>query len=142
MALEIEIGSVKYNLIDGLFYSKNHQWVKIEGEIVKIGISDFAQAQLGEISLIELTLLSKGAKITQNEIIPDISIESAKTVADIYAPLSGIITDVNYSAAEVPENINGHPYDIWLFQVRPSNISLEKHNLMDIQAYADFLKKL
>ena len=139
------------NIPDGLLYTKSHQWAKIEGDLVKVGITDHAQAQLGEIVYVELkwddglagTALSQVAfdgDDPSSDPIEDVSVESQKAVGDIYSPLSGTVESVNEVLEDEPEKINEDPYgEGFLFFMKPSNLDGEKGNLLDAAGYKAFL---
>ncbi len=120
-----------------LRYSKEHEWVKNEGEKVRIGISDFAQAELGDIVFVELPEV--GDTITLDE--PFGSVESVKTVSELYAPLSGTVVEVNGDLDDNPEYVNESPYEkAWMIVVEPSDSS-EIDNLMTVEQYEEMLKE-
>lgn len=137
---------------DNLLYSKAHQWVKLDGDVAIVGITDFAQEQLGEIVYVELKWDDGlgGTSVSQVEFdgddpasdpIEDVSVESQKAVGDVYAPLSGEITEANELLEDEPEKINEDPYgDGWLFKMKPSNLDGEKGKLMDAAAYKAFIE--
>jgi len=120
-----------------LKYTKEHEWVKLEGSEAVIGITDHAQSQLGDITFIELP--QKDRQIKQSDSIS--TVESVKAASDIYSPVSGTITDVNSSLEDAPELINQSPYENgWICRVNVSN-SGELDNLMDADAYEEYLKE-
>ena len=103
---------------EGLHYSKDFEWVKIEGSKVRIGITDYAQKQLREIVYVELP--SEGDAITQNE--PYGTVESVKAVSDLVAPLSGTIEQINGEVQSSPELLNEDPYGKgWILKIKPNN---------------------
>ena len=119
----------------GLRYSKEHEWVATEDSVATIGVTDFAQDQLGEIVYIELP--SVGDKVSKDD--PFGVIESVKAVSDIFAPVSGTVTEVNQELAESPEIINEDPYgDGWLIKIRISD-SAELDDLMDNAEYHEII---
>lgn len=136
------------NVKDGLLYTKSHQW--FDPASGKVGITDHAQEQLGEIVYVELRWDDglAGTKVSQvkfegdepsSDPIEDISIESQKAVGDLYAPVSGEITGSNAELQDEPEKINSDPYGAgWLFTIKPSSLDAEKGNLMDAAAYKAF----
>jgi len=141
------------NVKDGLLYNKSHIWAKVEGEKVTIGLSDFAQEQLGDISMVDLNFSGivgatvEQAKYSGNEPssdpVPDISVESSKAVGDIFAPVSGEVVDVNKKLEDAPELINTDCYgNGWLLKIKASALAAEKKNLMDAAAYKKFLSTL
>ena len=97
-----------------LRYSKEHEWVRVEGDNVRIGITDFAQSELGDIVFVELPEV--GTELTANE--PFGSVESVKTVSELYAPVSGTVVEVNEALNDNPEYVNESPYDkAWMIVV-------------------------
>ncbi|MBN2157313.1 MAG: glycine cleavage system protein GcvH [Candidatus Lokiarchaeota archaeon] len=130
------------NIPEGLFYTDKHQYVKKEGDITIVGITDFAQNQLGDIITCDLNAGDMvGASFSAGDLFEDISIEAQKAVADIFAPISGQITEVNEALEDEPEKINEDPYGVgWIVKIKPSNFDKDKTNLMDAAAYAASLK--
>jgi glycine cleavage system H protein len=128
-----------YEVVEGLYYSKDYFWVKIENGKARMGITDYAQKQLREIVYAELP--SAGGTIKQNE--PFGSVESVKAVSDLIAPLSGTIEQVNEEVTSKPELLNEDPYGKgWLLVVTPSNLDEELKNLMDFNASVEWHKSL
>lgn len=120
-----------------LQYTKEHEWVKIEGETAEIGITGYAQEQLGDVVYIELPEL--GAQIGQFEVCG--TIESVKTVADLYAPLSGEVIAINDALDETPELVNNEPYGAgWIIKIQIRDQS-EVSNLLSPAVYETLIKK-
>lgn len=120
---------------DELKYSKEHIWVRVENSSVVIGITDFAQEELGTVSGVELP--DEGDEIEQDDSIG--SIEAQKTVASLYAPLSGCVRSVNHEVLDNPELLNDDPYDgAWLLEVSLDD-SEELKNLLSADDYADYI---
>ena len=116
---------------DGYLYTKEHEWAKIDGTKAKIGISDFAQHKLGDITYVELP--AAGKKLKQSEVMS--GIESVKAATDIYAPLSGKVTAVNNDLENAPELINQSPYENgWIAEIEISDLG-ETKKLIDSKAY-------
>ena len=114
-----------------LRYTAEHEWVKQEDGKVRIGITDFAQKELGDIVFVELPEV--GDELTRNE--PFGSVESVKTVSELYAPISGTVIEVNEELADSPEFVNESPYEkAWMIVVEPSHID-EYEELMDAEQY-------
>jgi glycine cleavage system H protein len=119
-----------------LKYSKEHVWVRIEGDRAVIGISDFAQEELGPVSGVDLP--DEGDEVEQDDSIG--SIEARKTVADIYAPLSGTVLSVNQEAVDNPALMNDDPYDGgWLVEIRLDDLD-ELKGLMSADDYVDYVE--
>ncbi|MBP2240413.1 glycine cleavage system H protein [Cytobacillus eiseniae] len=120
-----------------LRYSEEHEWVKTEGEQVRIGISDFAQSELGDIVFVELPEV--GDEITADE--PFGSVESVKTVSELYAPISGKVVAINEDLSDNPEFVNESPYEkAWMIVVEPTNQG-ELDNLMTAEQYEEMVKE-
>jgi glycine cleavage system H protein len=127
-----------YNVPEGIYYSKEYEWAKIEGDKVRIGITDFAQKQLREIVYVEIP--SAGSTLKQNE--PYGTVESVKSVSDLVAPVSGTVEQVNADVQGKPELLNEDPYNKgWLLVVKPSNMD-ELKNLMEASKAIEWHKSL
>ena len=111
-----------------LKYSKSHEWVKMDGDVAVIGISDFAQDALGDVVFINLP--GEGDSVTAGESFGDV--ESFKAVSDIISPVTGVICAVNEDLADAPENLNSDPYGAWIIKVE--NITGQE-DLLDAAAY-------
>lgn len=119
------------NIPDNLRYSKDHEWAKLEGEVVIEGITDYAQQELADIIYVNLPQI--GREVKQGEAIG--SIDAVKTVADIYAIVSGTIVEVNNELKEHPDFVNKEPYGKgWMLKIKPSNPS-EYSSLLDSEGY-------
>jgi glycine cleavage system H protein len=120
------------NIPSNLLYTKDHEWVKIENNLATIGITDYAQSELGDIVYLQLPASSEQLK--QGKAFG--TIEAVKAVSDIYAPLSGTVEAVNETLANTPELINQDPYGKgWMIQIRTSNLEAEKKTLLEPEAY-------
>lgn len=120
-----------------LKYTKEHEWARVEDDIVIIGITDYAQDALGEIIYIELP--SEGDEVTKGETFG--AVESTKSVSDLYAPISGEVVEVNEALLDSPEAINEDPYgEGWMVKVKPYDPS-ELEDLMDSDEYTEFIEK-
>jgi glycine cleavage system H protein len=120
-----------------LKYSREHEWVRVEGDTAVIGISDHAQEALGEIVYLELP--AKGEKIDREEAFG--VVESTKAVSDIYAPITGSIVEVNSELIKEPQRINSDPYeDGWLVKVKIED-KKDLEQLMSAKEYAEFLEE-
>ena len=127
-----------YEVPEGLYYSNDFEWIKIEGDNVRMGITDYAQKQLREIVYAELPDL--GTEVEQNE--PYGTLESVKAVSDLVAAISGTVEEVNSEVKSKPEILNEDPYvQGWLVIVKPSNLQQELANLMDFDKAVEWHKK-
>ena len=113
-----------------LKYTKDHEWVRSENAEATIGITDYAQAQLGDVVFVELP--SVGRTIKQGEVFG--TIESVKAVSELYAPVSGEVVAVNDALSTSPESVNKDPHGAWIIKVKPSNAG-ELGALLDSTAY-------
>lgn len=124
------------NIPTELKYTKDHEWVKIDGEIATIGITDFAQQELGDIVYIEIE--SIGETLDAEEVFG--TVEAVKTVSDLFMPLSGEVLEFNAALEDKPESVNDDPYKSgWMIKVKiedPSQIS----DLLDFDAYKQLIK--
>jgi glycine cleavage system H protein len=119
-----------------LLYHAEHDWARVEGEIATFGITWYAQDSLGEVVFYDPPEV--GATVTKDEAYTEV--ESVKAVSDVFAPLSGEVTDVNQAAADSPEKINEDPYgEGWLVKIKLSEPS-EAEQLMDAEAYQKMLE--
>ena len=116
-------------------FSKNHEWVKTEGSIAYIGISDFAQNALSDIVYVELPKI--GAKLESGKEFG--SVESVKAVSELYAPVSGTVTEINEELENSPELLNANADDTWIVKIELSDGS-EVDSLMDKEEYEEFCK--
>ncbi len=121
---------------DNLLYTKEHEWALFgKDDVVVIGITDYAQNQLGDIIFIEFPQI--GEHISSGDIFGEI--EAVKTVSELYAPISGSIIEVNIALEEKPDLVNNDPFGGgWIIKINPTNPD-EKKNLMDSNAYEEFL---
>lgn len=120
---------------EGLKYHPEHDWAKIEGDVATFGITWFAQDQLGEVVFVELPEV--GATVSANSTYAEV--ESVKAVSDVYAPLSGEVTEVNDALGDSPESINDDPYEAgWMVKVKLSDPS-EAESLLEVDAYKKLL---
>jgi len=120
--------------MSGLRFSEEHEWVSVDGDIATVGISDFAQQQLGDVVFVELPDI--GRAVTRGDEVA--VVESVKAASEIYAPVSGEIVEVNKAIAEEPGTVNGSAEaDGWFFKLRMTDAS-ELNELMDEAAYRTF----
>ncbi|MCW4018603.1 MAG: glycine cleavage system protein GcvH [Candidatus Bathyarchaeota archaeon] len=125
----VKVGA--YEVPEGLYYSKDFEWIKIEGDLVRMGVTDYAQKSLREIVYAELP--SAGDDVTQGE--PYGTVESVKAVSDLVAAVSGTIEEVNEEVQSKPELLNEDPYEAgWLLVVKPADLQADLANLMDFNA--------
>ena len=113
-----------------LKYTKDHEWVRLDGDTGTIGITNFAQQQLGDVVYVELPEV--GASLTAGQTFG--TIESVKAVSELYAPVAGEVVEVNTALKDKPEDVNARPHDTWMIKVRLANAA-EAGNLMDAAAY-------
>jgi glycine cleavage system H protein len=133
MAMKIE----EYSFPDNLYYHKEHFWAKVEGDVVTIGTTDFAQKLAGQVVYIELP--SVGKAVEQGK--PCGSMESGKWVGRIYSPLSGKVEAINSELEDNPELINESPYENgWMCKIKTSNLQEELKNLMKPDSLPEFIK--
>ncbi|KHF32225.1 Glycine cleavage system H protein [Paenibacillus sp. P1XP2] len=128
------------NVKENRWYSKDHEWVeKVSGNVVRIGISDFAQHQLGDIVFVELP--EEGASVQAEESIG--TIESVKTVSDLFCPVSGQVTKINPRLGDEPELVNDEPYDAgWMAEIEvEGDLEEQLSALLSPEQYAEFLEE-
>jgi len=119
-----------------LRYSKDHEWVKVEGDVAIIGITNYAQVQLGDIVYVELPELS--AELDKDEVA--CAVESVKTAADVLTPVSGTVAAINEDLEDQPELINEDPYEAWIMQIEMSDPT-EVEALMNEAEYASYCEE-
>ena len=120
-------------LREGLLYSKSHEWVKEEGDIAVIGLTDYAQSELGDLVFVNLP--EEGDDISVGEAFSDV--ESVKAVSDVYAPVSGTVCEINEELMDAPEKINEEPYEAWFVKVKDIT---EKEELLSAEEYKAFVE--
>jgi glycine cleavage system H protein len=131
--------SSPYQVPDGLFYTKEHEWARVTGDTAKVGITDYAAKTLNDI--VYLTLPSTGRELKQLASFG--TVESIKAVSELYSPLSGTVTSTNQELVNHPELINKSPYEAgWIVELKPSKLEEEKKTLMSPTQYEEFLKSL
>ena len=123
------------HLPDDIRYTDEHEWARITGDIARIGVSDYAQDQLGDIVFVELPAV--GDTIARGEVFG--TLESVKAVSELYLPLSGEVVAVNTALVDAPELINQDPYAAWIIEVRPTDAG-EYDQLLTAAAYLDLLR--
>ncbi len=131
----VKVGA--YEVPEGLYFSKDFEWIKVEGDKVRMGITDYAQKSLREIVYAELP--AAGGDVKQGE--PYGTVESVKAVSDLIAAVSGTIEEVNDEVQSKPELLNEDPFvKGWLLVVKPANLQAELANLMDFNAAVEWHK--
>ena len=119
-----------------LKYTKEHEWIRVDGTTGAIGITDFAQQQLGDVVYVELPEI--GSKMTAGQVFG--TIESVKAVSELFAPVSGEVVDTNGSLKDRPDHVNSKPHETWMVKVKMTN-SGELASLMDAGAYQALIQK-
>ena len=123
-------------IIDGLFYAESHEYVKIEGEYGYVGVTDYAQHELGNVVYVDMPEVDD--EVTAGEDFG--AVESVKAASDLISPVSGVVVEVNEALNDSPELVNADPYENWIIKVQLSDAS-EAENLMDAAAYKEFIKE-
>ena len=121
------------NFPENLKYTKEHEWVLIEGDVATVGVTEFAQSELGDIVFVEIE--TEGESLAKDEVFG--TIEAVKTVSDLFMPLSGEVVEVNEGLQDAPESVNEAPYEGgWMIKIKMSDTS-EADDLMDAEAYKE-----
>jgi len=118
-----------------LKYTKDHEWVRLQGSEAAVGITDFAQRQLGDIVFVELPAV--GRQVKQGDVFG--TVESVKAVSELFSPVSGEVIAVNPDLSAHPESVNAAPHDAWMIRLRPS-APAEADALLNADAYAALVK--
>ena len=118
-----------------LKYTRDHEWVRFEDGQARVGITDYAQKQLGDVVYLELPEVGRSLK--QGEVFG--TIESVKAVSELYAPVSGDVVEVNTGIAQKPESVNSDPHNAWMIVIKVNN-NAEAGDLLDSAAYTDLTK--
>ena len=118
-----------------LKYTKDHEWIRTGGSEARVGITDYAQKQLGDIVYLELPEV--GRRLSKGDVFG--TIESVKAVSELYAPVSGVVTAVNSALAERPENVNSDPHGSWMIALQPDEGSADSE-LLDAAQYTELTK--
>ena len=114
-----------------LRYTKEHEWVRLDGDVATVGITDFAQKELGDIVYLDITTLDQDVR--KDEVFG--SVEAVKTVSDLYSPVAGTVIEINEKLASAPDLVNNDPYgDGWMVRIRLTDAS-EANSLLDAAAY-------
>jgi glycine cleavage system H protein len=128
-----------YDVPYGLHYTKEHEWMMVENDLCRVGITDYAQKSLHEVVYVDLPQLGK--ILSQNEAFG--TAESVKAVSELYSPLSGEITQRNEKLVQSPELVNQDPYGTgWIVIVKPSHLQEDMKALLSAESYAAFLKEV
>jgi glycine cleavage system H protein len=128
----------EYKILDELYYTKEHIWVKIENDVATIGITDYAQSQLGDVVFIELPEVER--EVESGEVIA--TVESIKAVSEIYSPLTGKIISINEDLANEPSLLNSDPYgDGWICDIQIKDLT-EIEDLMTADDYRAYLEAI
>jgi glycine cleavage system H protein len=129
----------QHDVPEGLYYTKEHEWARLESGAAVVGITDYAAKTLNDV--VYLSLPSPGQDVKQLSTFG--TVESIKAVSELYAPLSGKVTKVNSELANHPELVNQSPYkDGWIIEISASDLDREKGKLLDSKQYAEFLASL
>lgn len=124
---------------EGLYYTKDHMWLKMEGDKCRVGITDHAQKQLKEIVVVDL--LDEGDEVSQGDSFGEV--ESVKTVSDLLSPISGTIAKINKELEDSPELVNESPYDEgWMVVIDASDLDAELANLMSFDEAVEFYEEV
>jgi len=128
-----------YYVPDDLMYTKEHEWAKEDGPIVRVGVTDYAAKTLNDV--VYVTSPKVNDRVEQTKSMG--TVESIKAVSEVYSPVSGIVTKANGQLDSHPELVNKSPYgDGWLIEVKPSDFASERESLLDARAYAAYLDTL
>ncbi len=123
------------NFPEELKYTKDHEWVRIDGDVVTIGITDFAQKELGDIVYVEVDTLDE--TLDKEEVFG--TVEAVKTVSDLFIPVAGEVIEFNESLEDEPEKVNTDPYgDGWMVKVKASDVS-QLDDLLSVEAYKEII---
>jgi glycine cleavage system H protein len=128
-----------YHILDDLVYTKEHEWAKATGQVVVVGVTDYAAKTLNDV--VYVTFPKVNMKVTQFESMG--TVESIKAVSELYSPVSGTVTKVNKALESHPELINKSPYaEGWLVELKPNNFASDRKNLLDAKSYALHIESL
>ncbi len=123
-------------IVEGLKYSESHEWVKVEGDVAVIGVSDFAQAEMGDITYVDMPEVDD--EVAAGEEFG--ALESVKASSELYCPVSGVVVEVNEELEDAPEKVNEDAYGAWIIKVKMSDPS-ELDVLMDAAGYKAAIKE-
>ena len=123
------------NIPEDLRYTKEHEWIRLEGELATVGITDFAQGELGDIVFVEIE--TEGEELEADDVFG--TIEAVKTVSDLFMPLGGEVAEINPILEDAPEKVNEDPYgEGWMIKIKVEDAS-EFENLLSFEAYRDLV---
>lgn len=123
------------NFPENLKYTKDHEWLSLDGDIATIGVTDFAQRELGDIVFVDIDTV--GQDLDENAVFG--SVEAVKTVSDLYLPVAGTILEINEELSNAPESVNNDPYNAgWMVKVKVANVA-DVEALLDAAAYAELV---
>ena len=123
-------------IVEGLKYSESHEWVKVDGDIATIGVSDYAQTEMGDITYVDLPDVDDEFQVGEEFG----ALESVKASSDLFAPVSGIVTETNEELENAPELINQDAYTNWIIKIKMNDTS-ELDSLMNAEEYAEHIKE-
>ncbi len=123
------------NIPESLKYTKDHEWVKIEGDILTVGVTDFAQRELGDIVYVEIE--TEGEEVEQGEVFG--TVEAVKTVSDLFMPITGTVSEINTELEDSPELVNEDPYERgWMIKIQVSEAS-QLEDLLSAEDYKELV---
>lgn len=123
-------------VLENLKYQETHEWAAQEGELIVVGISDYAQHSMGDVVFVDLEPV--GTKVKKGKSFG--AVESVKAASDLIAPISGEVVEINVALSDEPELLNSAPYEAFLVKIKPDNVE-ELDQLMDAEAYQEFTKE-
>ncbi len=132
-----------YEIKEEIYYTKKHEYVRQSGNLIVVGITDFAQQALGEITFIDIR--GDSGPVNVGDTLPSggkyAEVESHKAVEDVFTPIGGVVQEVNEDLQEAPNTINEDPYGAgWILKIKPENLDAELKKLLDADAYAEVVK--
>lgn len=129
----------EYNVPEDVYYTKEHEWIRLEGDKCRVGVTDYAQNSLHEIVYVDLPKV--GLRINKMQSLG--TVESVKAVADVYSPITGTVLEVNNTLSDAPELVNKSPYrDGWITIIGPEDLKRELPGLMKAPEYKAFLQEI
>jgi glycine cleavage system H protein len=127
-----------YKLDQSVKYAKSHEWARVDGDIVVVGVSDYAQDALSDVVYVDLPEVGDTVAAGKQAA----TVESVKAAEDVLAPISGEVVEVNSALEDTPEIVNERPYDAWFFKVKPSNLEADLAALVAPAEYSKFIEEL